>query len=130
MLCKFLDERTHSNLGHWLDHRSHSENMNDPVSESCIEKLSRDTEIDLHESPVIQFGIVGAVFQKNGHKAITGWVKNENMLIETVMKIGAKTYSVAGVVGAVDVWIGIVESHEVEHELCVLVFGNEAGVEA
>ena len=52
------------------------------------------------------------------------------MLIETVMKIGAKTYSVAGVVGAVDVWIGIVESHEVEHEPCVLVFGNEAGIEA
>ena len=52
------------------------------------------------------------------------------MVIETVMKIGAKTYWVAGVVGAVDVWIGIVESHEVEHELCVLVFGNEAGVEA
>ena len=52
------------------------------------------------------------------------------MVIETVMKIGAKTYSVAGVVGAVDVWDGIVESHEVEHELCVLVFGNEAGVVA
>ena len=52
------------------------------------------------------------------------------MVIETVMKIGAKTYSVAGVVGAVDVWIGIVESHEVEHEPCVLVFGNEAGVVA
>ena len=52
------------------------------------------------------------------------------MVIETVMKIDAKTYFVAGVVGAVDVWIGIVESHKVEHELCVLVFGNEAGVVA
>ena len=52
------------------------------------------------------------------------------MVIETVMKIGAMTCSVAGVVGAVDVWIGIVESHEVEHEPCVLVIGNEAGVEA
>ena len=104
--------------------------MNDAVSESRIEKLGRDFRIDVHESPVIRFGIIGAVFQKNGHKAITGWVRSENMVIETVMKIGAKTYSVAGVIGAVDVWIGIVESHEVEYELCVLVFGNEAGVEA
>ena len=79
---------------------------------------------------MIRFGITDAVFQKNGDKAITGWVGNRNMVIETVMKIGAKMYSVAGVVGAVDVWIGIVESHEVEHEPCVLVFRNEAGAVA
>ena len=62
MLSEFMDGRVHSNLGHWLNHRSHSENMDDAVSESCIEKLSRDTEIDLHEMPVIRFGITDAVF--------------------------------------------------------------------
>ena len=79
---------------------------------------------------MIRFGITDAVFQKNGHKAITGWVRNENMVIETVMKIGAKTYSVAGIVGVTDVWIGIVEFHAIEPEPYVLVFGNEAGVVA
>ena len=43
------------------------------------------------------------LFQKNGHKAITGWVRNENMVVEIVMKIDTKTYSVAGVVGVIDI---------------------------
>ena len=96
-----MDGRAYRNLSHWLNHRSRSENMDDAVSESCIEKLSRDTRIDLHESPVIRFGIVDAVFQKNGHKSIARWVRDEDVVIETVMKIGAKTYSVAGIVSVV-----------------------------
>ena len=52
---------------------------------------------------MIRFGITDAVFQKNGDKAITGWVRSENIVIETVMKIGARTYSVAGVVGVIDI---------------------------
>ena len=59
---------------------------------------------------------IDAFFQKNGDKVITGWVRNENIVVQTLMKIGAETYSIAGVVGAVDVWISIVEPHEVEHE--------------
>ena len=50
---------------------------------------------------MIRFGITDAVFQKNGDKAITGWVRSENIVIETVMKIGAKAYSVAGIVSVV-----------------------------
>ena len=79
---------------------------------------------------MIQFGITDAVFQKNGHKAITGWVRNESMIVETVMKVGTKTYSVAGIVGVVDALVGIVEIHAVELESGVLVLGNEAGVVA
>ena len=100
------------------------------VSETCIKKLDRDTRIEVHESSMIRFRIIDAFLQKNGNKAAAGWVRNENMIIETVMKIGVKTYSVAGIVDVVDVWVGIVEFHAIEPEPYVLVFGNEAGVVA
>ena len=37
---------------------------------------------------------------------------------------------VACIIGVIDALIGIVEFHAIELEPCVLVFGNETGVEA
>ena len=76
---------------------------------------------------MIRFGITGAVFQKNGHKSIARWIRDEDVVIETVMKIGAKTYSIASIVGVIDILVGVVDFHAIGFKLGVLVFGYEAG---